>query len=261
MTEREYAAAPGIRRSELWLINKSPMHFKYAKERPEEPTKAMKFGSAIHKFVLDAQNFQNEYIVAPNIDRRTKAGKEAYADLIGRSVEENMDIISEEEYLQICEMTKVLAQDPIASMLLHGEREQSFFWVDGETQERCKIRCDVLTTWDGKPYIVDYKTTDSCEPGHFERSMKKYGYKLQAGMYHEGLFENKFEDYGFAFVAQEKTEPYAVNVYVCDPEYIKEGVDLFRELLGIYHYCKMNNNWYGYMGAEHLVTEVLAEGY
>lgn len=26
------------------------------------------------------------------------------------------------------------------------------------------------------------------------------------------------------------------------------GEDLFREYLGMYHYCKENNNWYGYNG-------------
>ena len=27
-----------------------------------------------------------------------------------------------------------------------------------------------------------------------------------------------------------------------------EGYDIYRELLGTYHYCKENGNWYGYEG-------------
>ena len=35
-----------------------------------------------------------------------------------------------------------------------------------------------------RKFIVDYKTSDSCEDGHFERSCRQYGYKFgKTGMY------------------------------------------------------------------------------
>ena len=98
---------------------------------------------------------------------------------------------------------------------------------------------------------MDYKTTTSCEDGAFERSCRKYGYKLQAGMYTEGVFNKLLNgDLGFAFVAQEKTPPYAVRVYFCDDGFIEEGTDLFRELIEIYHNCKESGEWPGYEDKE-----------
>ena len=96
---------------------------------------------------------------------------------------------------------------------------------------------------------MDYKTTDSCEDGHFERSARQYGYKFQSGMYTEGVTINTLDDYDFAFVAQEKKAPYAVRVYYCDGEFVSEGYDKFRELIGLYHKCRTENNWPGYDSA------------
>ena len=78
-------------------------------------------------------------------------------------------------------------------------------------------------------------------------------------MYTEGVFQNTFEQYRFAFVAQEKKPPYAVRVYICTPEFVQQGYDKFRELIGIYHQCKETGNWYGYEGPENMVTELLEE--
>ena len=94
--------------------------------------------------------------------------------------------------------------------------------------------------------IVDYKTTSSCENGAFERDARKYGYQLQAAMYREGLLQARLQEFGFAFIAQEKTAPYAVRVYRCDPGWIDDGVEIYRDLLDLYHKCKTKNEWPGY---------------
>ena len=257
MTNKEYREHVGISKSQLFKITKSPYHFKYALDNPQEDTKALCFGRAAHKYILEKEDFFNEFVILPNIDRRTTAGTEAYAKFLLAS--EGKDVITADDFEVIQEMDKAIDAVPLARQLLCGEHEQSFFWVDSETGEACKCRPDCLTEYDGLKMITDYKTTDSCADGMFERSCRKYGYKLQAGMYTEGLFQNTYEQYGFAFIAQEKAAPYAVRVYICTPEYIDQGYDQFRELLGIYHDCKITNNWYGYEGPFNAVTELLEE--
>lgn len=259
MTNKEYHNAEGISRSELFKIKKSPMHFKYEMENPPEPTPALIFGQAVHKYVLEPEDFENEFVVAPDVDRRTKAGKEAYAEFVIRS--EGKTVITKDDMGKIIEMNRQIQNHPLAKQLLAGRHEQSFFWTDEMTGEKCKCRTDCITEYDEQKYIVDYKTTDSCEDGHFERSCRKYGYKFQAGMYSEGVFQNTFEDHGFAFVAQEKTAPYAVRVYFCRPEFVMQGIDQFRELIGIYHDCKETGNWYGYEGALNVPSELLEEDF
>lgn len=248
MTNEEYRKRKGVSRSELFKIKKTPLHFKYAKEHPTEPTPSLIFGAAAHKFILEPETFYDEYAVAPIVDKRTKEGKALYEEFCKES--EGKTVISFSDFETIVQMSNAIDENPTARAFLTGECEQSFFWTDAETGEPVKCRPDCLTEFDGKKYIVDYKTTDSCEDGHFERSCRKYGYKLQAGMYREGMFQNTFEDYGFVFVAQEKAAPFATRVYICSPEFIDEGYDEYRELIGIYHYCKKTGNWYGYEGID-----------
>lgn len=248
-----YDNMPGIRRSDLWLMHKTPAHFKYNIEHRPEPTKALLFGIAAHAAILEPEAFWDGYAVAPNVDRRTKAGKEEYAAFL----EENAGktVISREDMDTINDMVNALYDNKTAVDLLNGRHEVPVTWTDPDTGELCKAKFDTITVFDGKPYIVDYKTTDSCEDGVFERSARKYGYKFQAGMYSEGYFQNYFEECGFAFVAQEKAAPYLVRTYFCDPEFIREGYDQYRLLLGMYHECKQADIWPGYEDAD-----LMAEG-
>lgn len=258
MTNQEYREKEGVSRSELFtILTKTPKHYKYCKENPAEPSNAMIFGSAAHKFILEHDDFFKEYAVAPIVDRRTKEGKEIYNKFITES--EGKVVLNADDYQKIQDMAKAIDEYTDARAFLNGDCEQSFFWTDQSTGEVCKVRPDCLTTVAGKKYIVDYKTTDSCADGHFERSCRKYGYQMQAGMYCEGLFENTFDEYGFVFVAQEKTAPYAIRIYICSEGFIDEGFNQFREALGKYHICKETDNWYGYEGYFGICTE-LAEG-
>lgn len=258
MTNKEYRAHDGISKSSLWEINKSPLHFRYKMDNPQTDTAALLFGRAVHKFVLEEDDFWNEFIVLPsNIDRRTKDGKEMYNTFILKAADK--DIIQESDFVEIKAISDSIKSVPDAWELLQGEHEVSYFWTDDLTGEKCKCRPDVINH--EKKLIVDLKTTDSCEDNHFERSAKKYGYKLQAGMYREGVFQNTFEEYGFKFVAVEKKPPYAVRIYNCTPEYIDQGYDKFRELIGIYHDCKVKNEWLGYDRIGAREVELLADDY
>lgn len=258
MTNKEYRQAEGISRSELFtILSKTPMHFLYETTHPKEDTPALAFGRATHKAVLEPETFSEEFAVAPKVDRRTKDGKEIW----NKFVEDNTgkEVITEEDFEILQDMKAVIDHDIHASVFLNGKHEQSYFWTDEATGEKCKVRPDCIAEVDGKKYLVDYKTTDSCADGAFERSVRKYGYKFQAGMYREGYFQNTFEDVGFVFVAQEKTAPYAVRVYICSEEFLAEGYAQFREAIGIYHECKTSNHYWGYEGPDNEVSELIGE--
>lgn len=260
MTNREYRNTDAVSRSELnVLLQQTPQHFKYNIEHPEDKeSKALSFGRAAHKYILEKESFFDEFAVCPACDRRTKEGKEMYNAFLTES--EGKEVITQDDFDIIVEMGKAVDEDAFAREFLTGDCEQSFFWTDKETGEKCKVRPDCLSEFNGRKYIVDYKTTDSCADGHFERSVRQYGYKFQSGMYREGVFQNTFEDYKFAFVAQEKKTPYACRVYICDDDFVNEGYEQFRKAIGIYHWCKENNCWYGYEGADNTLSELVGEG-
>ncbi len=185
MTEKEYNEIEAVRRSDLLKLRRSPLHYKWATEHPEASTPAMAFGSAAHKFILEgAEAFAEEYAVAPYIDRRTKIGKEEYEHFLQNN--QGKTILATEDFETLTLMHFAMKAHPEAWALIHGEHETTHVWTDAETGEKCKIRLDCLTTFEGRPTIVDYKTVNTCEDRAFERDCRQYGYKIQAGMYTEG---------------------------------------------------------------------------
>lgn len=254
MTQKEYRSHPAVSRSDLMKFKKSPLHYKYSIENPaDDKAPALIFGAACHKYILEREDFDAEFAIAPNVDRRTKEGKAAWAEFVDSCGEKS--VISEEDFEKIREMAKAVDAHPIAGQLIKGEHEVSLFWTDSETGEECKVRPDCIHKEEAKTMIIDYKTTTSCDDGAFEKSCRKYGYKLQAGMYREGFFQNFFEDATFVFIAQEKDAPYAVRVYQCTDEYMNEGFDEYRALIGLYHECKIQDNYHGYDEIEYLYGE------
>lgn len=246
-----YDEIHAVRRSELWEMRKSPAHYQYTVTHPVKETAALQFGIAAHKYVLEEDTFWDNYILAPEVDRRTKDGKQAWREHQMELEMSGKASISISDYTIIQEMNEAILRNPTAKALLKtGEHEVPIQWEDGQTGEPCKCRPDCLTEYNGQKYVVDYKTTTSCEPGHFERSCRYYGYKLQAAMYLYGVFYQTLEPYRFAFVAQEKTPPYAVRVYFCDQGFIDEGYDIYRDLINKYHQCKITGEWPGYEDKE-----------
>lgn len=267
MTEKEYRANPAISRSELWRIRESPEKFKWYQEHPEPATPALIFGTAVHKLLLEPDTFNQEFAVAPDFDRRTKDGREAYNAFLSDSF--GKTVISLADYEKAQEMVKKALESPFAKKLLDGEREKAFFWTDELTGEKCKCRVDCITYVKGQPIIVDYKTTTDARiyireagifrDGPFVKEAVKYGYFFQASMYCEGIEKASGKKPAFVFIAQEKNPPYSVNIMqvnLNDPRTKIYGYDIFRELIGIYHECKTTGNWFGYLGAHNIINNL-----
>lgn len=248
MHQEAYDKAEGLRRSDLWTIHKSPHHFKTQMDGVRKESAAFSFGIAVHKYILEPSTFFDEYAVAPNVDRRRKEGKEIWEKFTQECEQNDKEPIAESTFAQIKEMAAAVNANPLAKQILTGQAETEWYWTDTLTGEKLKCKCDMITDYNRKKYIVDYKTTDSCEDGHFERSARKYGYQFQAGFYATGVETNTGETYGFIFVAQEKKAPYACRVYICSDTFVERGKAIYRELLDLYHECKTTNDWYGYEG-------------
>ena len=254
MTEKQYRNHPAISRSELWKISESPEKFKFYKVNPQEPTPALLFGQVFHKLALQPRTFNKEFAVMPNIDRRTKDGKEIYQAFIDES--QGKTIITADMYDLAKEMCESLKKEPLAVKLLKGKKEVPLFWKDKLTSEECKCRYDVLNENFSQPIIVDLKSANSAANEEFMRSAINHGYDFQAAMYSEGYLQNKGVKPLFVFIVVEKEPPYAVNIFQADELLIKRGYDLFREFMGTYHECKTTDNWYGYLGKSGIINNL-----
>ena len=259
MTEKEYRQHPAISRSELWHIRESPQKFKYYKENPPEPTPSLLFGQVFHKMLLEPVTFDDEFVVAPEVNRRTKDGKQMWEDFVADH--EKQTIIQEEMYAKAKEMCEAVKREPLAVKLLNGAAEVTFFWTDEMTGEDCKCRVDVLNTSYSQPIIVDVKTTADASTDSFIRSAINYGYDFQAAMYFNGVAKNIGKKPLFVFIVVEKEPPYAVNILQADELMLQRGYDLFREYIGIYHDCKVSGNWYGYLGRLNQINNLALPSY
>lgn len=253
MTELEYRSAEGVSRSQLWRLREgSPEKFMYAEEHPEEPTPALIFGQMVHKLVLEPETFGDEFVIMPECDRRTKDGKAIWQDFL-QGAGDRMPIKAE-DYEKALGMRNALMENDLIVKLLSGKHEVPLFWTDELTGEQCKVRLDCFTPLSDKVLIVDYKTTGDANTDPFIRSAINYGYDFQAAMYTEAVKRCMEKEAVFIFIAQEKEPPYAVNVLAADQLLVQRGYDTFRELLGIYHECKVSGNWYGYLGPQNQIN-------
>ncbi len=259
MTEKEYRNHPAISRSELFKISESPEKFKYYKENPEQPTPSLVFGQLFHAMALQPKTVWEQFAVMPNVDRRTKSGKEAFAEFETHA--DGKTIVSFDMVEQATAMCDALSKNEFVKKLLKGEKEKPFFWVDEMTGEECKCRVDVITKIVDNLVIVDLKTTECAETEAFIRSAIKYGYDFQSAMYREGVKQNTGKEPLFVFVAIEKKPPYSINILQADKLLIRRGYDIFRELIGIYHDCKQTNNWYGYLGKFNQINNLALPAY
>lgn len=263
MTEKEYRQHPAISRSELWRMHESPEKFKYYKDHPPEPTPSLLFGQVVHKLLLQPEDFETDFAVMPEIDRRTKDGKEAYSAFLAAC--EGRSVVPYDMYQTAQEMAEKAMSEPMVRKLLAGQKEVPFFWTDEDTGEECKCRVDCLTYEDNDPIptIIDYKTAANAKTDIFNNSIYKYGYHFQSAMYSEGVMKclNLTERPGFIFIVQEKTPPYSLNVVTIPHEVMLYGMDNFREYIGLYHECKQTGYWFGYNGMLDEPNEAYLPGY
>ena len=251
MTNSDYRKAEGVSSSELKQMVKSPAHYRYWKDNPDDTdTPALLFGRACHKYVLETYDFYKEFAVAPNVDRRNKEGKELWNKFVAES--EGKDVITEEQFEVIDAMRNAMLATPFVSKLINGEHEVSLFWTDEDTGIKCKCRPDSLN--DKLKIVVDYKTCDNAETQHFMRKAIDLGYDLQASYYLDGVKATTGLDCIFVFIAQEKKPPYAVNILQADDVFIRSGRQLYKDMLATYKECTETGNWWGYLGAENQIN-------
>ncbi len=244
-----YHSLPAVSNSYLSRFNKCPAAAKVAVEESAN----LILGSATHAFVLEGEEaFLKEFAVAPYCDKRTKAGKETFAEF--QDANKGKAVITADEMQLIICMGNAVHAHPFASQLLkQGISEQSVFWQDEETGLYCKCRPDRIPSGN-KGVLVDLKTTTDASEHAFTRSITVYGYHRQAAMYLDGVnAARRTNDTGdiqdfdaFAFIAVEKTEPYRVEVFVLLPDFIEAGREDYKRLLRQERTCRRNSFYPNY---------------
>lgn len=226
-----YHAAEGISRSALMTFRRSPLHYyhKYISESrvQDESTPAMILGSLVHCLVLEPEKFYSDFVVLPNLDRRTKFGKAEYERIGLESI--GRQLIAKDLYDKACAMNisvraELEENDLVAPMLAMSQVELSIFFGYDGIQYKCRPDSWCNTV------IFDLKTTNDASPRAFKQSAYNYGYYLQAAMARIALTTLGVKMSKFVCVAVEKEFPYATGIYVFDESAINYGLDMFYHL-------------------------------
>lgn len=237
--DQYHALTMVIGKSHLDEVAKSPAHY-YARflapDRVQpEPTPAMVLGSATHTAILEPHLFDEQYVLAPQIRRGTKAWAEWEAKAEGKT------LLKQEDYDTIQRMAEAVHKHPASRFLLElpGQVEQTVRWRDEATDQDCKCRPDWRSA-DGR-LVVDVKTTEHADPRMFAQSVAKFRYHVQSHWYLRGTGATQF-----LFVAVEKSAPYLVAVYVATPEMVAAGARAADRDLALIAECKATDRWPGY---------------
>ena len=244
-----YRAWDAVNKSTIWHCLRSPAHCKTRMIEPQIATAAMEFGTAFHTISLELPKFDRQYVKAPDVDRRTKVGKQTLADF--QEMHDDKTLLSPTDYDSLVSMRGALLDHPIASKLLkaRGKAELSYVWesrYEGSEGVLCKARADRVTTLDGEPVIIDLKSCQDSSPVEFVRSVARFGYDMQAAFYCEGLDALEPADYRFLFVAVEKTAPFAVTVCELDKASMEEGQAKAERAMALFYEAKETRTWSGY---------------
>lgn len=216
----------------------SPAHFAHWLDNPDEQTPALRLGMLTHICVIEPKRFDDEVVVAPIVDRRTKEGKSIWEQFKGDN--EGKEIITHEEREQMLAMRAAVRAHPAASLLLTGGKaEVSVFAEEGGVY--CKARFDYLTN-----AIIDLKTTEDASPAGFARSVANYGYHIQAAHYLAMAKAVGLEVKEFILIAVEKSGPHAVACYKLDPADILLADAERRRLIQLHASCSEFNAWPAY---------------
>ncbi len=242
MTEKEYRAAEGVNKSTLWNLRRSPAHYKYFLDHPQEDTAAVKFGRAVHAAILTPSAYKRDYAIVPaGIDRRTKTGKEEYQAFLNAS--SGKEIISAEDADTIKGIVKAFKKNRDAAQLLKGtRREKPLFWKD-DNGILCKCRIDAYKAG----VVIDLKTAADAETDTFSREALRYGYDVQAAHYLDA-YQHKESSVmpDWYFIVIEKSEPYAVNVLKADTGFLDYGFIRRQELIEKLKACREKESFPGY---------------
>lgn len=258
----EYLSINAVSNSYLGRLSECP-----AKARlPREDTPSLMLGRAVHKLVLEGEEkFAEEFAVAPEndyrgikIDRRTKAGKDAWAEF--EAEKQGRNILKKEDADNALAIADAVYSHPWAKKLLaENVTEQTIIWSDKDTGLLCKGRPDAIPAKD-KCALVDLKTTRDASLEAFTRAVIQYGYHRQAAFYIDG-YGSAAEVYVdmFIFIAVEPLPPHRTEVYVLDDEFIGAGREAYKQILRREVECRQTGVYPHY--TQDGITEIFKPGW
>lgn len=235
MNDLEYFALPRLSPSGAKVLLKSPARFHYERTHPSESTPELRFGKLVHSLCLEPDTVDALYALAPDVDRRTTAGKELYARWLRDN--EGKSAVSVDDWDRAHRIRDAVMREA-GHMFQGGSAEKAYTW------ERDGVPLKSKLDYVGAS-IVDLKTTSADDEDSLVRNAWTYGYHISAAAYIEAVqaVEGRKLDKWFVFVT--KQEPHQVVVLKAGQEFIDRGRAKWDSAVRLYHACCEFDSWPG----------------
>ena len=236
---KEYRAFPALNQSSAKKLLVSPAHYQAYVNTPQEETKALRFGTFVHAAILEPHTLDDLYATAPDVDKRTKQGKEDWAAFATANA--GKTILDAEEsalgHLVASHAKMALKHHKVAFGLTEAMYHVDYNGIP------LKAAIDGVCG----DYLWDIKTTDDASPAGMLKSIRNYRYNLQAYWYRL-VYElaTGHRPLGFRFLFVEKEPPFATAVCEIGPELMSWAIADFEKALTLYRDCTASGVWPAY---------------
>ena len=248
MPAAEYHAAEGLSSTQVRALLRSWADYDECGNVVENA--AMRIGTAVHLLVLEPERAPGAVGVEPDVDRRTKDGKAAWAEWLRLADTYEVTLSdkpprtggpSDWERAQKC-AASVSANPKAARALARAEhRELSVFWSDPETGVRCKARLDAYAAG----YVCDVKTTGlGIDIASAQKWWGNRGGPIQIAWYGRAARAAGLAFNGGLVIASRTKAPFVAEVYEIDPSDLFDAEGLCMDAVA--KFAAGRPEWCGY---------------
>lgn len=227
------------------VLMRSPALFRHQQDNPVHKD-VFDFGSAAHQLVLGVG--PGIAVIPPT--SRAKADQEAHKAAKEAARAEGKIPLTEADHASVQAMADELSSHTLAMRLLsEGEPEVSAYALDEDTGVMRRGRFD----WLHPTLLVDYKSAASADPRDLAGRwgvVRKWGYDSQAAWYLDLARDLGHPAAAFAFIFQEKAEPYQVTVAYIDEADLWDARQRNRAALERFRDCTESGIWPAYLPSD-----------
>jgi len=234
----EYRQMSGLSKHELDNFAVAPSYYLHRKGQEWKPSRSMEMGTLIHSLVLEGRC---DYAVGPEVDRRTKAGKEEWQLFCENNIGKIIVTRDEANIINGC----LEACAPLMEHCVYQDDdiETSIFWErDGV---KCKGRPDMIAQINRETCLVDLKTTNDIR--NFDSSFNRFRYDVQAAWYQYGFQQaaGLSEVPGFWFLVVDTEAPHLAQFMRAGSEILDQANAKIEEELAYFSRCQTAQEWPG----------------
>jgi hypothetical protein len=227
---KDYHSCDAIGSTDIKNFIECPAYFKI-KRQTSEVTKPQQKGILLHTMLLQPEELNSLFDVAPVINKNT---------LIWRKREEyaqskKLMLITEKDLEEAVTIVSNVKRHPVAKSIFDCKRqaECSFFSKDIETSLTLKARPDLLVETEDGLVIVDYKTTSGALDNYsIQNYFRNYKVEIQASFHSKVVSEAVGEKVkACIYIIQSTINPELVRCVQLDEDLITTADFVIRDTL------------------------------